>query len=367
MRQTADITEQELNMAWDVVIHHGGCPDGEAAAWLIQLTTKSPNAIFIGTAPCVWPKNLTDEFVREKNVLAVDVSFSRATCAHIASICNTFLIIDHHRTAAENLSDMGCLIYGGDENRLSAAGMIKQMFFRDEDLRFIDYISDGDTWQHALWNTREINQAMYIERITESLYSLDVFYKSMWLKAEDTTVILQGLSERGTDYITSQQRMVEAIAAKAVLIKYWHAPLGVELIIAIVNTPTLQSEVGNYLLAKPPSVLFRKAGIAPEQEGLIRIDLSICYYNTDRSKGDQALFSVRAIGGNGRRINAREFATSNGGGGHDNAAGFERTVRDFFSHATPYGRPSPSRSPIGTRMVIGAFMLFMVRALWRPE
>jgi len=100
------------------------------------------------------------------NILVVDLSFPLEVCDEISCRCNEFLIIDHHQTAARNLSDRDYFIYGGPKNTLSGAGMVKDIYgLVGEEFRFVDYVSDRDTWQNLLPDTKAINLAMSVEGV----------------------------------------------------------------------------------------------------------------------------------------------------------------------------------------------------------
>ncbi len=152
-------------------VYHGFCDDGFAAAWAVRRALGEDRVEFY---PGVYQKEPPD--VTGRDVIMVDFSYKRPVIDRMIAQCATLLILDHHKTAAEDLAGLppagvsfhewgqtlraapgrvvGCLF---DMER-SGAG-IAWDFFMDVahgaavdrgEQEFIDYIQDRDLWRKAL-------------------------------------------------------------------------------------------------------------------------------------------------------------------------------------------------------------------------
>lgn len=90
----------------DVVIHHSPCDDGHAAAALFY--HRNPTVILHGLHPkdeLLTPE--TRAMIQGKNVVFVDIAFSRDVMTEAATIARKIVILDHHitnQTALENFA-----------------------------------------------------------------------------------------------------------------------------------------------------------------------------------------------------------------------------------------------------------------------
>ena len=93
-----------LPEAVDVVIYHADCADGFAAAWALHQRYGD------GTVyqPLHYDAPLDEEALRGKRVLMIDVYMSRERTLSLSAVCESFLLIDHHRTALEKLEGLEC-------------------------------------------------------------------------------------------------------------------------------------------------------------------------------------------------------------------------------------------------------------------
>jgi uncharacterized protein len=93
-------------MTKPLVIFHslgptGHCDDGFAAALAVRLALGASNVDF---APAEYGKEPPD--VRGRNVIMVDISYKRPVLEGMLKSCRSLLILDHHKTAAEELAFM---------------------------------------------------------------------------------------------------------------------------------------------------------------------------------------------------------------------------------------------------------------------
>lgn len=78
-------------------IYHGHCDDGFAAAWCVRQAI--PDAEFY---PGVYQQEPPD--VAGRDVLMVDFSYKRPVLLRMAESARSVMVLDHHKTAAEDLS-----------------------------------------------------------------------------------------------------------------------------------------------------------------------------------------------------------------------------------------------------------------------
>lgn len=81
-------------------IYHGACDDGFAAAWCVRAALGNDIEFY----PGVYQKEPPPHAARD--VILVDFSYKRPVLDAMADKANSILIIDHHKTAAEDLSDL---------------------------------------------------------------------------------------------------------------------------------------------------------------------------------------------------------------------------------------------------------------------
>jgi oligoribonuclease NrnB/cAMP/cGMP phosphodiesterase (DHH superfamily) len=136
------------NSKLDLIIYHSPCFDGSAGAWcalrcMMEHGHDAPE--LFGTKPGQQHYNFPD--MTGKNVAIIDISFDRDTMLSLVEKCANVVVLDHHKTAERELSDIPNCHF--DMNR-SGAQMAWDFFFPGETRpMFIEYIADRDLWT---WN-----------------------------------------------------------------------------------------------------------------------------------------------------------------------------------------------------------------------
>src|SRR5277367_4902796 len=82
-----------------ICIYHGNCADGFGAAWVVR---KALGAVDFH--PGVYSEPPPDVTGRE--VVMVDFSYKRPVLLGMAKSAESILVIDHHKTAAEDLASL---------------------------------------------------------------------------------------------------------------------------------------------------------------------------------------------------------------------------------------------------------------------
>jgi oligoribonuclease NrnB/cAMP/cGMP phosphodiesterase (DHH superfamily) len=285
-------------------IYHGGCDDGFGAAWAVRRAL----GFDVDFHPGVYQQDPPD--VADRNVVMVDFSYKRPVLDAMAARARSILILDHHKTAAEDLigfptpplswggydrliAQAGCVHAMFDMNR-SGAGMAWDFFHPDSERpEFIDYIEDRDLWRRSL---------PFGDEFTMCLRSYPQDFNT-W----------DQLFARGVQSMIDEGRAIK---------RYYR--LRVEELKAHAY-PTNLGGVPCWISNAP---YFAASEVAGELCDAAGADFGACYFEVTkgefqyslRSRGD---FDVSAI--------AKKF----GGGGHKNAAGFKTVGVVHEVHTIP--------------------------------
>ncbi len=283
-------------------IYHGNCADGFGAAWAVRAA--------LGDAVEFWPGVYQDHppTVSGCDVIMVDFSYKRHVIDAIFHHARSLLILDHHKSAAEDLDGIQAPFGPGwqrhldnvyqddcegcsqpyalfDMNR-SGAGIAWDFFHADKPRpALIDHIEDRDLWRFKLDGTREIQAAVF-----SYPYDFEVWDRLMAMP----------VGELRAEGVAIERKHHKDIA-ELVDVCQREMEIG-GLVMPVANLPyTLTSDAGHLMAS-------RSGGAAA------------CYWDTP----DGRVFSLRSIDGG---PDVSEIAKQYGGGGHRNTAGF-RVPRD---------------------------------------
>jgi oligoribonuclease NrnB/cAMP/cGMP phosphodiesterase (DHH superfamily) len=272
-----------------VVIYHANCMDGFASAWAFhRLREKDYKEVEYFS--CMYGEVPDVDFIG-KDVYILDFSFSRQILAGMAIAANTITILDHHKTAQEDLvgwhdrSANVTILFDMDR---SGAGLTWDYFgsITSRPL-LISYVEDRDLWRFLKHKSKEINAVIAnTDRTFLEYNELNMYLEHMFDLAEVV----------GKHLLRQHQRICEDIITQAREVRIqddtgkWNVGLGCNC------THHFASEVGNLLAARSGTF-----GLTYAADGTGAVKHSI------RSTGD---FDVSRI--------AKVF----GGGGHKNASGF---------------------------------------------
>lgn len=138
-----------------ICIYHGNCADGFGAAWAVRKALGD-----IEFHPGKYGEVPPD--VEGKDVVMVDFSYKRPELLTMAEKANTILIIDHHKTAAENLVDLPHNVICKFDMEHSGAVLAWNYFFPEESPPpLLLHIEDRDLWRFSLENTRQIQANVF--------------------------------------------------------------------------------------------------------------------------------------------------------------------------------------------------------------
>lgn len=137
-------------------IFHAHCDDGFAAAWCVRRAI--PDAEFYAGVYQQEPPDVTD-----RDVVLVDFSYKRPVLLQMAERARSVLVLDHHKTAAEDLAGFPApepfgtwldappsVVALFDMGRSGAGLTWDYLNPRRPRPRFLDYIEDRDLWRRQL-------------------------------------------------------------------------------------------------------------------------------------------------------------------------------------------------------------------------
>lgn len=270
-------------------VFHTNCADGFGAAWVVRKALGADNVEFHPGVYQEPPPN-----VDGRDVIIVDFSYKRPVLLEMAKRAKSILIIDHHKSAAEDLAGLGTVVAGTEmaggnpcpietvfDMEHSGAMLTWLYFFPGmEPPALLHHIEDRDLWRFAIEGTREIQANLF-----SYPYDFDVW---TGLMQSDPN----GLRADGTAIERKHFKDInEFIAAAA----YYAVIGGFE--VPILNAPYFWSSDAGHIMAKGHP-------------------FAACYWDVP----DGRQFSLRSTEDG---IDVSDIAKQYGGGGHKHAAGFK--------------------------------------------
>lgn len=275
-------------MTEPICIYHGNCADGFGAAWAVW--KKHPDWEFY---PGVYQNPPPD--VTDRHVVLVDFSYKRAVLEEMAERAVSILILDHHKSAAEDLAEFpeppadhdgerGWLplsgIYATFDMARSGAGIAWDHFHPAARPPLINHIEDRDLWQFKLPGTREIQAAVFSYR-----YDFGV-WDGLILDRDIDELFVEGLAIERKHFKDIDELL--DVTMRYMVIGGHKVP--------VANLPyTLTSDAGHKMAEGNP--------------------FAACYWDTPEGR----VFSLRSTDDG---LDVSEIAKQYGGGGHRNASGF---------------------------------------------
>lgn len=275
-------------------IYHGCCDDGFGAAWAVRDALADKVEIVAGQ----YGREPPD--VTGRDVILVDFSYKRSVLDEMAKSARSILVLDHHKTAQEDLAafprvidridwqgqaEMGAGVIVLFDMERSGAG-IAWDFFHPGTGRpaFINYIEDRDLWRKSLPGGDEF---------TIALRSYP-FEFPVWDKL--VTAGPGPLIQEGESIQRYYRLRVEELKRGA-----------------------YRSEMAGVPCMACNAPYFAASEVAGELSAVEGVQFGLCYF--EGSDGGY-LYSLRSRGD----FDVSAIAKNFGGGGHKNAAGFKASV-----------------------------------------
>lgn len=264
------------------VIYHSPCFDGTGAAWAAKRYIDSLGAEPGGVhyCPMAYGEPLP-EIPDGSDIMMLDYSRPREEMDALRARSTSLLVIDHHKSAQENLKDFPNTVF---DMHHSGAYLTWDFFFPNKPCpSLLRYVEDRDIWVKKLPKTDEINA--WIQS-----YPMDF---AIWDKLADE--IGQVAIVEGAAILRFQKQKVQEICDHAICVSW-----GEYGTIPAVNTSCFMSDVGHELLIRYPESKFS------------------CYY-FDRPK-DVRQWGLRSR--SAEECDVSVIAKGYGGGGHQTSSGF---------------------------------------------
>lgn len=277
----------------DTVLYHGSCSDGFGSAFIVRLYYKENYGVEMANKIQYIPmyysqKESFEEFLKNmtnKNILMCDFSYPYDKLMMLINVAASFFIIDHHKTAKENLISLPDYLKIIDMDK-SGVGITWEYFFPNRTLPiFLSYIQEQDLYLFRIEKTVEFITFFY-----EQEFDFDLWEKYLKKKYINMAIL------KGTEWLEYKNIIIKHAIDRAACIMQninnkWYA-------IVYSNSPIFKSEIGNKL--------FNKFWFA---------DFSVIWdYDLNHNK---TILSFRSTND---RVDCSEIAHKYNGGGHRNAS-----------------------------------------------
>ena len=283
----------------DICIYHGNCADGFTSAWAVWKLYGDA----VKYVPGVYGQEPPD--VTGKNVLMVDFSYKRPVLEKMGHAALTITILDHHKTAAEDLKPftvehlepldtlkettdfMAALpIQALFDMSKSGAMLTWEYCFPNEPApKIVQYVQDRDLWKFALPSSREF--AAYLFSFGYEFDEWNEVAEAIEHPASFTHCVAGGMAIERKHHKDIAELLASATREMVI---GGHR-------VKVANLPyTMSSDAANKLALGQP--------------------FGACYF--DRS--DARIFSLRSTPDG---LDVADIAATYGGGGHARASGFQ--------------------------------------------
>lgn len=279
-------------------IYHGNCADGFGAAWVVREALGGK----VDFHPGVYGDAPPD--IADRHVIMVDFSYKRLVIYGMAKVARSILILDHHKTAAEDLTgfrepapfgewkDQTLPIVEGSKEPIAAifdmkrsgVGITWDFFYLGTPRpKLINHIEDRDLWLFKLEGTREIQASVF-----SYPYDFGVWDHLMAIDSDDLRIEGRAIERKHHKDIAE----LVGVTKRTMIIGGYAVP--------VANLPyTLTSDAG-HLMAKGER-------------------FAACYWDTPKGR----VFSLRSTD---EGLDVSSISKSYGGGGHRNASGFTMPI-----------------------------------------
>lgn len=284
------------------IFYHANCTDGlgaKYAAW-----KKFGNAATYVAMDYNVP---IQELLPNSEVYMVDYSRSRTEIMDLREQGHRVVVIDHHKTAEEDLHNLEDTVF--DMNK-SGAVLAWEYFHPETEVpRLLEYIQDRDLWNWKLQGTRELLKALEMADKDWDITKWDGIIEEMQ-KDE------KGFFGKGVAVTLWEDIRVERSTAKD-RIRFFEFPYfgesGLDEIkryrVGMINSTILPSEMGNQICRN------------------FDVDIGIVYFIDKRGTVNLSFRSQKGSG-----VDVSKVAKLFGGGGHSSASGAKMSYPAFFNH-----------------------------------
>lgn len=276
-------------------IFHANCLDGIAAAAAVYQHYKDAGGVDFFPAHYDKPPPI----VSDRDVIMVDFSYKRPVLLKMAEEATSITILDHHKSAQEELVDLPDNVAATFDMNRSGAKMAWDVFMPNmRTPRLVEHIEDRDLWRFSLMHTRAITAALF-----SGNFVIEDWADMLTDPLEDEKV------RQGTTNLIIEGRAIE----RARFVQYDKILEGTHRMVidwvevpAVNAPPSMASDLGHMLIQ--------------QQRAEGRFGTFAVVYSR---VGEKTVYNLRSADDG---MDVQAIAARFGGGGHRNAAGFTTDV-----------------------------------------
>lgn len=255
------------------VLYHANCPDGFGSAYAFW-KKFGDRATYIPVFHNQPPPEIDAD-----HLYIADFSYDRETLLKLKDQVKKLVVIDHHITAQNELSDLDFCVFDMEH---SGAVLSWKRMHKTEPPLILQYIEDRDLWNWRMPHAKEILSV--IDSYPQAFMEWDELSGMLDIEEEFDKLRLSGEA-----ILRHKRYMMNRVVQfkHTINIDGYNVP--------VVNTPFFQSEIGSLFAETDP--------------------FAAAYF----FDGEKYVFSLRSSEGG---IDVSEIAKRFGGGGHKSASGF---------------------------------------------
>lgn len=287
----------------DYILYHQvaegvDCPDGIAAAWVMYRYLTSTTKIirqYPAIIGCLYQQPPSIRPLPGDRVWIVDFSYPPEVIQAWLDCDISVIIIDHHKTALDNLKHFSSAIFDMNE---CGATLAWKTYFKSQTPDFLKYVCSRDLWLDCDLFADPLSQTLIVHEMMgimkrKAKHPFDVFYRLESIP-ECSFSNLREYQDAEADLLTKRVRVKDLAITQEQQIGGYTVP-----VVTLTNKSDyrLVSDLGTYLY----KYVFPDAPF-------VGIHLA-----------EQGAMSLRSNG----KIDVSEVARQLGGGGHRGAAGYK--------------------------------------------
>ena len=272
------------------IIYHKDCMDGVSSAYIADNILKKDNTVTL--VPLQYSKE--DELfqlslTKQDICYFVDFSLKRDKMLELAELVDRVIVIDHHKTAEEELVNLPENVEV-NFNMNESGATLTWLYFYDEPIpEIFEYIKDRDLWNWKLPYSREISEALAFLIKPNDINSF----------RDNAFIGITALKEIGSTLLKKKNQQVQSKLSKVRDLTLC------DIEFKIINVTENISELGNEICIE-----YNKP--------------ALMYFITQDMKVICSLRSINELS------DVSKVATIFGGGGHRNASGFTVSLQTFL-------------------------------------
>lgn len=156
------------------ILYHANCDDGFASAWCCYRFFKGQGKLDRVDFYPVKYNESPPALNANDTVYIVDFSYPRDTLLSLKQIVNQLTVLDHHKTAEAALKGIPDCHF--DMGR-SGAMLTWNWFFKEPPPKLIQYVQDNDLWLHKMKHSKEVTR--FIRSFPMDFDSWDMIYTEL--------------------------------------------------------------------------------------------------------------------------------------------------------------------------------------------